>query len=217
MIRTLLKPLVRGFGLTALRHKWQKQAETRARIRQWELHGRPVPPPHVQKQKVLRQYARRYRLRTLVETGTYLGDMVDALKGDFERIISIELSPMLHEKARHRFANEGNIELVQGDSGSAMRTIMKQLTMPTLFWLDGHYSGDITARGQLDTPVLHELEHIFSGASPDRHVILIDDARCFGTEPSYPNLAELSALVHRHCPTASFTVEDDIVRIAPRR
>lgn len=214
MIRTLLKPALRVLGLTRLRAKWQQQAQTRARLRQWELNGRPVPPPHLQKQKILRQYARRYRLRNLVETGTYLGDMVEAMKGDFAHIISIELSPMLHEKARQRFAGQPNVELVQGDSGPAMTTIMQGLTTPTLFWLDGHFSGDITAQGPLDTPILQELDAIL--AAPDRrHVILIDDARCFGTDPAYPTPASLDAYIRARRPGVNIETQDDVIRITP--
>ena len=50
----------------------------------------PVPPPHVVKQRVLREYAERYELKVFVETGTYRGDMVQAMKPLFDKIYSIE-------------------------------------------------------------------------------------------------------------------------------
>ena len=60
-------------------------------IAKWEREGRQIPPPHIVKQRVLREYAKKYGLRILVETGTSTGDMVEAMKTDFDRIYSIEL------------------------------------------------------------------------------------------------------------------------------
>jgi hypothetical protein len=42
----------------------------------WQLRGRPIRSPHLLKQRTVRQYADRYGLRVLVETGTYYGEMV---------------------------------------------------------------------------------------------------------------------------------------------
>ena len=55
------------------------------------------------KQRMLREYAKRYGLRVFVESGTYFGDMHEAMKADFDRIYSVELSRDLHEKAITRF------------------------------------------------------------------------------------------------------------------
>ena len=66
----------------------------------WKRGGQPLPPPHAVKQTLLRQVARTLRLRVLVGTGTYEGDMVEAMKGDFDRIYSIEISEGLAMRAR---------------------------------------------------------------------------------------------------------------------
>jgi len=45
-----------------------------------------------------------------IETGTLYGDgIVQALRYDFDRIISIEIEPTVAEKARHRFRNESRV------------------------------------------------------------------------------------------------------------
>jgi hypothetical protein len=45
---------------------------TRARIAfQWQLAGKPVPPPHIVKQRIVIGYQRRYKLKTFVETGVH--------------------------------------------------------------------------------------------------------------------------------------------------
>ncbi len=57
---------------------WLKRNRQGDALAEWERQGRPVPPPHVVKQRVLRGYAERYHLNIFVETGTYRGDMVEA-------------------------------------------------------------------------------------------------------------------------------------------
>lgn len=194
--------------------RWYRRRRLDWKRRQWEKRGRPVPPPHFLKAMVLRDYASRYNLRVLVETGTYYGVMIDRLKSDFDRIYSIELSRELYEKAKTRFQSDDHIELIQGDSAQELGTVLKRITQPALFWLDGHYSGGVTGRGAKDTPVFEELKHIL-----DRHdvrsVIVIDDARLFGTEPSYPTMDELIAFVRARREDAGITVEADSIRIVP--
>ncbi len=125
-------------------------------------------------------YGRAFGLKTLVETGTYLGDMVEAQRLRFDRLISIELSQDLYKAARSRFAHAKNVTILRGDSGELMPSIVAGLEGPALFWLDGHYSAGITARGSLETPVQRELEAVL-GSKTGYHVILVDDARCFGS------------------------------------
>jgi hypothetical protein len=173
------------------------------------------PPPHGVKQAVIRAYAKRHGTRILVETGTFMGDMVEAMKHDFDRIYSIELSQKLFANAKARFQGAPNITLIQGDSGHAIKDVLAQLTEPALFWLDGHWSDGITARGDRDTPVREELEAILA-ASDLAHVILIDDARLFGTDPAYPTIGELRRLVFAGGPQLELKVDVDIIRIEPR-
>jgi len=183
-------------------------------LAQWEKDGRPVPPPHAIKQQNLLFYGRKYNLKVLVETGTYLGEMIEAMSPHFDRVYSIELSEYLHAKARRRFKKKNNVELIRGDSGAELKTIMANVTQPTLFWLDGHYSAGVTAKGDKDTPIYEELEHIFQ--APDiEHVIIIDDARCFGSDPAYPSLSELKTFILRHKKNVSILVKDDSIIVTP--
>jgi hypothetical protein len=45
------------------------------------------------------------------------------------------------------------ITVLQGDSGNVITRVMQEVFQPVLFWLDAHYSGGITARGELDSPI----------------------------------------------------------------
>ena len=178
----------------------------------WILAGRPLPPPHLVKERTVRAYARKYRLSIFVETGTYRGEMVEAVKRDFEQVYSIELGADLHRLARERFASDANVTILQGDSGEVLRVLLPRIDRPALFWLDGHFSGADTARSSLITPILSELDHILAHPQAQRHVILIDDARLFNGEDDYPTLESLNAVLAR----AGFPacrVQDDIIRI----
>ena len=55
--------------------------------RAWEKQGRPSPPPHIIKEELIRDYAKTFNTQILIETGTYLGDMVHAMKKSFSHII----------------------------------------------------------------------------------------------------------------------------------
>ena len=69
-----------------------------------------------------------------------------------------------------------------------------------------------TAKGSNDTPIYQELQHILS-AQEMRHVIVIDDARKFGNDPSYPSIEDLTAFVRSKRANVQFTVQDDAIRI----
>ncbi|WP_216913416.1 MULTISPECIES: hypothetical protein [unclassified Synechococcus] len=190
----------------------QRRAKERSLIQAWRRSGSPVPPPHLYKQKLLTRYASRYRLATLVETGTYLGDMIFALRHRFKAIISIELSTDLCQRAQQRLREFPHISIIQGDSSQVLPRILEGLSVPTLFWLDGHYSAGNTALGDRETPVSAEVDAILRHPVQG-HVVLIDDARNFDGTHDYPTLAALSDYVHRAFPKADFTVKDDIIRI----
>jgi hypothetical protein len=178
---------------------------------QWNLRGRPVPPPACVKHSTIRRYGRRFGSEILVETGTFLGDTLWVLKDSFRKLYSIELSPELHADAVKRFAADSHVHLLQGDSAALLPALMSELGGRTLFWLDGHFSGGITARGSKDTPIVEELETIFASGRED-DVILIDDARMFDGTDNYPPIPDVVALVKLRRPQWSVNVRHDIIR-----
>jgi hypothetical protein len=187
---------------------------TRRRIAlQWRLRGRPLPPPHVVKQLAILRYQRSRPFTTFIETGTFTGEMVEAMRPHFRRLISIEMSPEIHESARRRFAGDARIELLLGDSAVVLPRVLEQIRDPALFWLDGHFMGGTTARGGEDSPVRHELRALL--AHPVRqHVVLIDDARLFDGTAGYPVIPELREWIQRERPGSDVEVAEDIIRCA---
>ena len=171
-------------------------------------------PSHVFKQETLREYARRFHLDAFIETGTYLGDMVYATRNLFDDIYSIELSPELYDRARLRFNGYKHIWNLKGDSTVVLPDLLLRLGKPALFWLDGHYSAGVTARGDKNTPILEELNHIFSH-SITSHVVIIDDARMFTGQSDYPTLEQLKQFVSSNGPNYECEVANDLIRITP--
>lgn len=168
----------------------------------------PVPPTAAWKHRVIASYGSG--LETFVETGTFRGDTVEAMRGRFPSVVSIELAPALAKAARQRFANVPNVRIVEGDSGTVLPTILP--SKRTLFWLDGHWCGGDTALGAAETPLLAELTAVLGRRQRD--VILVDDARLLGRR-GYPSLDTIRGLVEHAVPRRHLTVADDILRIVP--
>jgi hypothetical protein len=172
----------------------------------WRLRGSPGPKvPHLVKQRAIAQFAREYNLRVLVETGTNLGNMLSAQKGRFREIHSIELNEWLASRAKHKFRNQPNIHLHQGDSGKLLLRILEHLNEPCLFWLDAHWGDDSAA-------IKQELESIYRHRIRD-HVLLIDDARWFDGRTDYLTIEELREHAAREYPGSAVEVKDDVIRI----
>lgn len=188
---------------------------TEHRIRfQWRLAGRPIPPPPPVKHAIVKDYQRRFGPRVFVETGTFAGGMIDAVQDRFERVVSIELDPGWHARAVQRFRANTHITLLQGDSGVRLQEVLDSLREPALFWLDAHYSGPVTARGAVDSPIIRELAAIRAHPVAG-HVVLIDDMRDFRGNEGYPTVDELVRWIRNADPDAVVQVRDDILRWHP--
>src|ERR1035437_6144808 len=167
---------------------------------------------HAKKQEIIRAIQKENNFKTFIETGTNEGEMVAAIRDCFERIYSIELDATLFARAKERFRNGSHIEIIQGNSGEVLEKILKTISSPCLFWLDAHYSGGTTAKSDSETPILAELEQILRH-EVKTHVVLIDDAWCFGTMKDYPTLAQLRRFVASKTVHAMVKVTKGIIRI----
>lgn len=106
-----------------------------------------------------------------VETGTYGGNGIhQALNAGFKHIRSIEIDPKWVNHSRRRFRAYPQVQIFLGDSGKILWDVIKDITEPITFWLDGHGA---------DTPLLQELEQI-KWHPIKTHTILIDDLHCAG-------------------------------------
>jgi hypothetical protein len=159
-------------------------------------------------------YQKKYSIDVLVETGTFFGDMVSAQLKNFKRIYSIELGYDLWEGAVKRFGNYSHVKILRGDSGLILKDVVLEIKEKAVFWLDGHYSAGITAKGEKDCPIFEELNAIFT--SKFDHILLIDDARCFNGEGDYPTINELTEYVLSERKGSRIEIKDDSIRIELR-
>lgn len=207
-MKQLLKKLVPQSVLDA-----RERAMHQKMYDHWRANGEGDPVPHLIKQQVIAEYAKKHGTATLVETGTYLGHMIAAMRENFKRIISIELAQHFHEQAIERFKKDTHVELLQGDSGEVLIQLAPTIDTPALFWLDGHYSSGETAKGDLNTPIMKELDAVLGGNI--NHVVLVDDARCFNGTEDYPTLEGLKAHVKSLRSDYTIEVGHDIIRVCP--
>jgi len=180
----------------------------------WILRGRPSRSPHLLKQKVVREYGERFGLRILVETGTYYGEMVAAMRTRFDQIYSIEFVTALAERATRKFSRDAQIRIFCGDSRVVMPDVLALLNGPALFWLDAGYYGWVGVRSN-EQRLSAELEMILSHSYP--HMILLDDARGLTGKDGIPSVEDVRAYVESKFPERSVEVKYDIMRITFRK
>src|ERR1051326_9605890 len=179
----------------------------------WKLRGEPIRSPHLLKQRTVLDYARRYGLRVLVETGTYYGEMVAAMKNHFAEIYSVEFDSALARRAAKKFSRLKHIHILEGDSQIAVPELLQSLRQPALFWLDAGYYGWAGLQGDRQR-LTTELDSILRDQR-FRHVILMDDARGLNGQNSAPTVEELKRRIEAEFPGRSVEVKHDILRITP--
>jgi hypothetical protein len=117
---------------------------------------------------------------TFIETGTNSGDTVRELCPYFKSFHTIELSEYLYNTLD---LQSPTLFRYLGDSVIKLPEILNNLEEDEqcIFWLDGHWSGGNTARGDKDCPLLEEMKSINKLYKANNALILIDDFRLFGT------------------------------------
>lgn len=180
-------------------------------IVEWEKSGKPSPPPHAVKVRTVETFQQKTNIKTLVETGTFMGDMILSQLHNFDQIYSIELSEKFWKQAKELFKDQSHVHLLQGDSGVKMQELVDTLAEPAIFWLDGHYSGEGTAKGEKLSPIYGELKAIFSSSL--QHCLLIDDARLFNGTEDYPTLEELKTFILENRSNATIQIEADTISV----
>jgi hypothetical protein len=129
-----------------------------------------------------------------VESGTYLGDSVPVALRVFPSVHTIEISSELCEAARRRFAHDARVTCHLGNSPDVLATLLPSLgQIPTVFWLDAHWSKGQTSFHSVHVPLLHELQVICDKALGPC-LIVIDDVRLFGR---FEEGIDWSAVTHK--------------------
>lgn len=159
-------------------------------LKAWISRGFLENAPQFVKQNIFLKYG--IPAAPWVETGTFLGQTTAFLLKHFGKVYTVEPGKDLYNRAVRIFAGQ-NVELFNGLSETIFPILIPTLKGDMNFWLDGHYSADITFRGPKDCPIEDELQAIKNNLGNfGKLSILIDDVRCFlpfnEDYPDYPSV-----------------------------
>ena len=179
----------------------------------WRKSNYSSPSPQHVKIRILKSNS--LQNATWIETGTYLGDTTSKLAKISQKVISIEPQTELSVFASKRLRRHKNVEIINATSESSITDILKSISGPTCFWLDGHYSGDVTFQGSEVSPISAELSAISRYLTRNKVVVLIDDFRLFvnSATTGYPPQSTLIAWASEN--NLFWTVEHDIFIAKP--
>ncbi len=207
-------PTLAAGGFRYLRLKaLQKRLGQRVDYLWWILRGRPVRSPHLLKQHTVLATARAYQLDALVESGTYYGEMVAAMRKHFRSISSIEYDARFYALNQSMFSRYPHIRLLHGDSAIWIPKLLSKINTPCLFWLDGGYFIWDAKEGSTNR-LMSEIDAILSHRIK-QHVILLDDARGLNGTHGAPHLEDFIRSIKEKYPERTIEVRHDIVRIYP--
>lgn len=140
-----------------------------------------------------------------------MGETTAFLSRNFPMVFSLEPSVLLYELARKRFLQNEKISLINKSSEDGFDDILKKISGTVNFWLDGHFSGLGTFKGNDVTPIELELSHIKKYQGNFKNIcIAVDDFRLFNFQrkESYPSPNVLVNFANENGFT--WTVERDI-------
>lgn len=122
-----------------------------------------------------------------IESGTYRGETAKWASEHFDQVDTIEFSKLFFDELVSRYKESSNLNLHFGDSREILKDLLPITKESTIFWLDGHWCGDIESYGESDQcPLIGEIDAIVSSNVPT-YAILIDDARLFLSPPPKPH------------------------------
>ena len=172
-------------------------------------------------QRLARDLRDRLGLVRAIETGTYRGQGARLLAEVFPTVITIEVAPQLARAAARALGALPNVRVEQGSSRDVLPRLV-DANQPTLYWLDGHWSGGATGGADDQCPVLAELDAIAGGHADD--CILIDDARLFLAPPppphrpeQWPSYRQIEDAIRSARPRHAIVVAHDVVVAVPER
>ncbi len=149
-------------------------------IKWQEIYNFSEPFPTFIKKKVLKEYSSSSTI--WVETGTLVGDTAKYLSKIAKFVYTIEPSEKYYNLSVKNLKNYENIKIYNATSENKLNDILEIIkpNSDVCFWLDGHWSGGDTFKGETDTPILSELETIKRYLNKFSKLnILIDDFRIF--------------------------------------
>lgn len=149
-----------------------------------------MPPININFLRKLQEDYTKYPV--FIETGTYNGDTIYGVESYFEKLYTVELSEKYYIQTKAQYSGD-KIMFVLGDSSLVFEYLLDDIDLNAIFFLDGHWSSDDTARGDKDCPLIEEIACI-NNLFKNRAIIIIDDYRLFGKGPHTGNNEDWSTI-----------------------
>lgn len=173
-----------------------------------------------------------FNVDCFVETGTHTGNTVIRASTLFPENHTIELYNKTYEGNLLLFSKYPTIRAHFGESSQTLDSIIPLMKRSSIaFFLDAHYCGDGTAKGNSNTPLIEELRVI--GSYNKTAIIIIDDLRMcqpdeqivqkqLTVEPQctavagYPSITQLRDITQQINPDYEFIIWGDLAFIYPK-
>ena len=147
-------------------------------------------PRSLTKFRQIKSVARDSGAQCFIESGTYKGHTTKRCAPEFQRIVTIEIDEKLAQNAKQFLCNNLNIEVLQGDVIDCLPNILDRDDIQNvLVYLDGHFSGGITGKGEIDEPACDAI-NILTKYADKLSAFIVDDFREFG-KPGFPKKSHL--------------------------
>lgn len=122
-----------------------------------------------------------------IETGTFQGNTTRWAASCFDKVYTIERAEILYRRHSEELSKIEGVTPLLGDSAVVLPQVVSEIgDQSAVFWLDGHWSGGVTAGEGDECPLMEELACL---AGREEDIILIDDARLFLCAPPLPHQA----------------------------
>ena len=155
----------------------------------WSTTGKKGAVPRLFVACKLKQIAKAKNLESFIETGTHYGELTSYVLNDFKEIQTIELTEELYSFCRNRFENDPHVTCIRGDSADHLKDALNGASFNGLVYLDAYYSGGVTGRGEVETPLKNEIDVILK--SKFKGVVVVNNLRCMTGSNDYPKKQEV--------------------------
>jgi hypothetical protein len=165
---------------------------------------------------LIKRLQQKIKPSVFIETGTYRGVTTKRCSSIFDKIYTIELDKTLAAEAADYLSNKKNVQVIQGDALEVLPNILESEEVNNaLIFLDGHFSGGVTACGNLPEPAIEELKLIANYRSKVKGIV-VDDFRLFGTELGFPKKYDLLQVAEKNFEDYEISVHLDQLIISKK-
>jgi len=170
---------------------------------------------------LIEEIAKKARINTFIETGTYKGETAVWASKHFQSVYSIEASETYFNLTSRKYNGIYNLHLLHGNSASLLPEVINATKPKRLFWLDAHFMGGSTYGHLEECPLLAEISSI---PIDSNSWVLIDDARYFISQNfpkihdrgQWPNLGEIVLLLNKVQKSSMLFIINDVIVSPPK-